>query len=127
MPLINFMTTTASTTRPPAKSSGKIGDPVTHLTNLKICPLMQPSTRGQHEIRGITGFDGIHVQFWETYTESHQHTDGGMTVTQLPDIVVNDYLVISGTTYKVAWIEAQPATTSFGATLMIYVYEDKNR
>lgn len=127
MSLKTFMTTTASTTRLPAKASSKIGDPVTHLQNVKITPLMLPSATGQHMIREITGFDGTFVQFWETYTESHQHTDGGVTVTQIPDIVIGDYLVVSGVTYRVQWAKQQPATSSFGATLLMYVYEDESR
>lgn len=127
MPLRNFMTQTASTTRLPNKSGGKIGTPVTNLTNLRICPLMLPSATGQHMIRQITGFEGSHVQFWETYTESHQHTDSSVTVTQLPDIVQGDFLVVNGVTYTVEWTEQQPATSSFGATLLLYVYEDKSR
>jgi hypothetical protein len=127
MPLVNFMTQTASTKRHPAMASGKIDAAVTNLTNLKICPLMLPSATGQHAIRELTGFNGANVQFWETYTESHDHTDSSVSVTQLPDIVQGDLLVVGSTTYVVEWIEQQPATSSFGATLLIYVYEDKTR
>jgi hypothetical protein len=127
MPLADMMTQSASTTRLPTKASGKIGAPVTNLTSLMIAPLMLPSATGQHMIRQLTGFDGSHVQFWETYTESHTHTDSSVSVTQMPDIVQGDFLVVSGVTYTVEWVEQQPATSSFGATLLIYVYEDKNR
>lgn len=125
MPLRNFMTTTASTTRLPAKSGGKVGAPVTNLTNLKITPLMLPDTRGSHAVRQAIGLEGTAVQFFETYTESHAHTDSSVSVTQLPDIVTGDRLVIGSTTYEVLWCEQQPATTSFPATLLIYVIEDK--
>lgn len=127
MPLRDFMTQTASTKRHPAKASGKIGAAVANLTNLLITPLMLPSASGQHAVRQVTGFEGTHVQFWETYTESHAHTDSGVSVTQLPDIVVGDILTVDSVNYVVEWTEAQPATTSFGKTLLIYVYEDKNR
>lgn len=127
MPLRDFMTQTASTKRHPAKEGGKISAAVANLTNLLITPLMLPSASGQHAVRQVTGFEGTHVQFWETYTESHLHTDSGVAVTQLPDIVQGDFLVVSGVTYTVEWTEAQPATSGFGATLLLYVYEDKNR
>lgn len=125
MPLRNFMTTTASTTRNPAKSGGKVGAPATNLTNLKIMPLMLSDTRGLHQIRQAIGLQGTAVQLFETYTESHTHTDSSVSVTQLPDIVTGDRLVVGSITYEVLWCESQPATTSFPATLLIYVMEDK--
>jgi hypothetical protein len=125
MSLRSMMTTTASTTRTPAKSGGKVGAPVTNLTLLKIMPVMLSDTRGLHQIRQAIGLDGTAVQVFETYTESHLHTDSGTPVTQLPDIVTGDRLVVGSITYEVLWCEQQPATFSFGATLLIYVMEDK--
>lgn len=125
MPLRHMMTQTASTTRNPAKAGGKVGAPVTNLTNLKITPIMLPDTRGQHAIRQAIGLEGTAVQFFEAYTESHTHTDSGVPVTQLPDIVTGDRLVIGSITYEVLWCEQQPATFSFPATLLIYIIEDK--
>lgn len=128
MPLRNFMTTTASTTRNPALSGGKIGTPVTNLTNLKICPLMLSDARSQQAlmVRQAMGLEGTLTQIWETYTESHLHTDSGTPVTQMPDIKTGDRLVIGSTTYTVRLADMQPATTSFGATLIIFVTEDRD-
>lgn len=125
MPLRNFMTTTASTTRHPAMSGGKIGNPVTNLTNLKITPLMLMDTRSALSLQQAIGLEGTLGQIWETYTESHAHTDSSVAVTQLPDIVAGDKLVVDSVTYHVQWANRQPATTGFGATLILYVYEDK--
>jgi hypothetical protein len=125
MPLRNFMTQTASTTRHPAMSSGKIGTPTSNLTNLKITPLMLMDTRSALSLQQAIGMDGTLGQIWETYTESHAHTDSGVSVTQLPDIREGDKLVVDGVTYHVQWANRQPATSSYGATLIIYVYQDK--
>lgn len=126
MPLRHMMTTTASTTRNPAISGGKIGAPVTNLTNLKITPVMLPSATGQHAIRQLVGLDGTAVQVFEAYTESHTHTDSSVSVTQLPDIEAGDRLVVGSITYTVKWAEQQPATLAgFGVTLLLYLVEDK--
>lgn len=102
-----------------------MGVPVANLTNLKICPVMLSDTRGLHQVRQALGLEGTAVQVFETYTESHAHTDSGASVSQLPDIVTGDRLVVGSITYEVLWCEAQPPTSSFGATLLIYVIEDK--
>jgi len=125
MPLRDFMTATASTTRLPAKSGGKIGAPVTNLTNLLICPVMLSAMTGQHNLRAAMGLEGTAVQVFETYTEAHSHTDSGATVNQLPDIVAQDRLVVGSVTYLVRWAEIQPATSLFGATLLLYLTEDR--
>lgn len=125
MPLRNFMTTTASTTRNPALSGGKIGAPTTNLTNLKICPLMMPSAMQQQSLRQTTGLEGAMVTFWETYTESHLHTDSGVQVTQMPDIMEGDRLVVDGVTYTVKRANQQSATSGFGKTLILYLLEDE--
>jgi hypothetical protein len=125
MPLRNFMTTTASTKRHPAKSGMKVGDPVTNLTNLKITPLMLMDTRSALALQQARGLTGTLGQIWETYTESHAHTDSSVAVTQIPDIVAGDKLVVDGVTYNVQWANRQPATTGFGVTLILYVFEDE--
>lgn len=125
MSLSRMMTTTASTQRTPAMSGGKKGDPVTHLQSVKITPVMLSSATGQHAIRQAIGLEGTAIQVFETYTQSHAHTDGGSPVTQIPDIVNGDRLVVGSVTYTVRWCEQQPATSGFGATLMVYITEDK--
>jgi hypothetical protein len=125
MPLNNFMTATASTLRHPAIVSGKRGDPVTHLEAVKITPVMLADTKGVERITKAAGLEGSAVQIFEAYTESHSHTDDSSPVTQLPDIIAGDQLVIGSITYAVRWAEQQPATTSFGATLIVFVTEDK--
>lgn len=128
MPLRHMMTTTASTTRNPAISGGKIGAPVTNLTGLKIAPLMLSNTQSQSAlmVRQAIGLEGTLTQIWETYTESHAHTDSGTSVTQLPDIKTGDRLVIDSTTYTVRLADQQPATTSFPVTLIIFVTDDRD-
>lgn len=126
MPLRDFMTTTASTTRHPAISGGKRSTPVTNLTNLKITPVMMSSNVGQHATRMAQGLPKAAVHRFETYTESHTHTDSGVSVTQLPDIREDDRLVVGSITYVVVEAEIQPATSGFGATLLIYLDEEKS-
>lgn len=125
MPLRHLMTTTASTTRPAAMVNGKKGDPTSNLTNLKITAVMLSSASGQHAIRQAIGLDGTAVQIFETYSESHTHTDSSVSVTQMPDIEAGDRLVVGSVTYIVRWAEVQPATFSYGATLLLYLTEDK--
>lgn len=127
MTLSTFMTATATTTRPPAISGGKIGDPVTHLENVLVTPVMLSSATGQHNIRQAIGLEGSAVQVFECYTESHEHDDNSVTVTQMPDIKAGDRLAVGGVTYNVRWAEIQPATTSFAATLLLYLTEDKRK
>jgi hypothetical protein len=73
----------------------------------------------------MIGLEGTAIQIFETYTESHAHTDGGVSVTQVPDIRAGDLITIVGVTYAVRLCEQQPPTTSYGATLLIYITEDK--
>jgi len=123
--LRKVMTDTAITKRTPAISSGKVADPVTHLEGVKITPVMLASARGLHSVRQAIGLEGSAVQVYEAYTESHEHTDDDTTVTQLPDIRNGDRLVTGGVTYNVRWAEQQAATLSYGATLLLYLTEDK--
>lgn len=125
MTLTNMMTATATTTRLPAMSGGKRGDPAANLSGVSITPVMLSDTRGQHQIRQAIGLDGTAAQVFEAYTQSHTHTDSSVEVTQMPDIVVGDRLTSNSVTYTVRWVEQQPATSSFGATLIMYLTEDK--
>lgn len=125
MPLVNFMTQTASTTRHPAMTSGKRGTPVTHLTNLKITKPMSQYNQGDRQLRQALGLDGTLVQEKEAYTESHTHTDGGVSVTQMPDIIAGDKLIVGSITYNVEWVDIEPAPSSFGETMILKLTEDK--
>lgn len=126
MPLADFMDTTATTKRLPALSGGKVGDPVENLTALSIvAPQLLPGT-SQQQMRQTLGIQSMAVYIWRTYTESHTHTDSSVEVTQMPDIVRGDQLIVGSTTYTVKLAEQNPATTAYGATLVLYLVEDKS-
>jgi len=125
MTLLSMMTASADTTRLPAIVGGKRGDPTTHLESVSITPIMLANTRGQETIRQAIGLEGTAIQLFEAYTQSHTHTDDSASVTQMPDIIVGDRLVVGGVTYNVRWVEQQPATSGFAATLILYLTEDK--
>jgi hypothetical protein len=125
MPLNNFMTATATTTRNAAMVGGKRGDPVTHLENVKITTVMLPDINRVQTVRKAIGLDGTAVQIFEIYSESHSHTDDSVLVTQVPDIKEGDRVITGGITYNVRAAEVNPATTSFGATLLMTVTEDR--
>lgn len=125
MPLVDFMTQTASTTRSPAMASGKIGNPVANLTNLKITKPMSQFNQGDRQLRQALGMSGTLVQEKEAYTESHTHTDSGVSVTQMPDIRAGDKLIVGSVTYNVEWVDIEPATSSFGETMILKLTEDK--
>ena len=122
MSLKRLMTATAMTTRHPAPDvDGKIGTRTTWLENVKITPVMLASASGQHYARQASGFDGTSVYQYETYTESHEHTEDSSTVTQLPDIRQSDLLTVDGLTYVVKRAAIDTPTTSFGKTLYLYL------
>ena len=125
MTLSQMMTATASTTRHPAMADDQIGDPVTHLESVKITPPMLPSTNTQQSVRQAIGLEGTLVQVFECYTESHAHIDSSASVDQMPDIIANDMLITGGITYSVRWVDQQPPTASFGATLIMFLTKDK--
>jgi hypothetical protein len=120
------MTTTASTKRSPAMSSGKVAAAATNLTSLLITPVMLSKMTGQYAIRQAIGLEGTMVQVFEVYTEKHIHTDSGVSVDQVPDIEVGDKLVVGSITYEVRWAESHSPASSFGATLQLYVIEEKS-
>lgn len=125
MTLSSMMTATASTQRTIARVGSKFGDPVTNLESVSITPLMLVGVRNIQGIRQATGLEGTAVQIWQAYTESHEHTDSSSTVTQIPDIVESDLLISDGITYKVVLAQINPATSSFIATLILYLTESK--
>ena len=120
-----MMTATASTTRNPALSGGKIGDPVTNLESVKITAPTLPDRRGTEAIKKAAGLEGSAVQVFEAYTQSHSHTDSGSPVTQIPDIIAGDRLITGGITYNVRTAEKDAASISFGQTLILILTEDR--
>jgi len=125
MTLSAFMTETATTQRMEAMVGGKRGDLEAHLSGVKVTPPMLPSASGQHAIRQAIGIEGAAVQVWECFTEKHAHTDGGVSVTQLPDILKNDRITIDSITYVVRWAKPNSPTSGFGKTLVMYLTEDE--
>lgn len=124
MSLRAFMTATATTERSTI-SSGKSGQPSANLSGVKITPPMLPSQESAFMVRPVPGFEGSAAQLWIAYTESHTHIDSGASVTQMPDIQAGDRLTVNSIEYSVEWAEADPATSSFGATLIIGLVRDK--
>lgn len=122
--LKSMLTVTASTERS-TMSGGKSSTPASNLTQLLITPVMLASNRGLQELRQAIGLEGSTVQLFECYTMSHTHQDGGSPVTQMPDIIFGDRLIVSGVTYIVKWAEIQNITSRFGQTLIIYLTKDK--
>jgi hypothetical protein len=125
MTLLQFMTEITLTKRVPSISGGKIGDPVTHLENVKVVPRQLFDTFGTHTVRAAIGLEGTAMQLFQTYTESHAHIDDSAPVTQVPDIISGDRLILDGVTYQVRFAEKQTLTISFGETLYLYITEDK--
>jgi len=120
--LTHSMTATASTKRSPDAAGGKVGARETHLSGVKITPLM-PASRDTVQHPAMQA--GTYV-LWEAYTNCHTHTDDGVSVTQLPDIVEGrDLLVVDGTEYVVQYVGRWPAVGSLGAYLQIVVREYK--
>ena len=116
---LRVATTTISTTRPPAVSSGKRGDRVTNLESVKVVPLMpaSESTFTRAATRSAS------LELWETFTQVHTHTDSSVSVTQIPDIRQGDVLVSGGVNYDVIWVGDYPATGQFNAFLHIVMEE----
>lgn len=127
MSLRAFMTATASTQRKGAMTGAVTGNMADNLASVSITPPMISSNNGDHIIHAAQGLSDSAVQIWRAYTESHSHTDSGATVNQVPDIDIGDKLTCNGVTYYVFWVETQPATSAFAATLMIYMYVDKKK
>ena len=127
MPLSNFMTATATTTRNPAQVGTKIGDPVTHLESVKITPIMLPNSTRLDSIKKAIGIDGGAIQVVEAYSELHLHTDDSSPVTQIPDILAGDRLIVDSVTYNVRTAEVDSASTSFGKTLRLVLTEDRRK
>lgn len=127
--LTKMATATYSTKRSPAKVSGKTSISVEHLTGVKAVPLMPLVATGvsggnipNAPNKSVTGRV---KDYWITAMESHAHTDGGSPVTQIPDIIERDVLVVDGIDYKVREVQNWPATISIGAHIYVTVEESR--
>jgi hypothetical protein len=114
---------TYSTKRPPARVDGKRGGtPVTHLENVPFVPLYpkrESNTSAQG--RAETIVEGI-----EFYAQYSTHTDGGVEVTQVPDVVEDDYIVDSnGNEYKVTYVGTWPQTNVRKSFIQVITEEAK--
>lgn len=122
---LNRMTTaTATTARRPNIAAGQRGAHVAHLSGVTLTPPMLSSATGNHQIVAALGLEGTGVQLWEAYAEAQTHTDDSVETTGVPDIAEGDTITVNGLTYAVRWARVQPATGSFGATLMLYITEE---
>jgi hypothetical protein len=119
------MNVAASTTREGTASGGVSGDFATNLTNLLVTYPNPPEQKGGQRVRTAQGLEGAAVHDFECYTESHTHTDGGVSVTQVPDVLVGDKLTIGSTTYMVQETGLWGETSGFGVTRYIYMDVDK--
>lgn len=121
---LRLIMTTIVTTQRQIMASGKRGNPTTHLENVKITPVQLPSADGQHSIRKAIGMESS-IVVYETYTETHSHTDNSVTVNQVPDIQEGDRLIVGSDTYLVRFAEPQPPLLSVKASLRIVLTKDK--
>lgn len=127
MSMSKFTTATYSTKRSPVYVASKTGVPVAHLTNVKCVPIM-PLIKGESD--NITRAVNVSVSgrvkgHWVTSTQVHSHTDGGVSVTQLPDIIEDDILVVGSKEYNVKEVHSWPATSSLPAFLYLIVEESR--
>jgi hypothetical protein len=83
---------TATTQRRKADGTGL----ESNLAQVKVLPLM-PVSAETAEAFGLAS----PREAKETYSRSHTHLDGGVQVTQLPDILESDRLTVDGLTYIV--------------------------
>jgi len=119
-----FKTILVDTKRTPPKTGTKKGDPVTYLENVASSPLILPSQQAQQAVRAALGMEGTAVQLWELRMHKSTHLKEEESVTELPDIVAGDRVVIDSQTYAVQWADT-PHPYSFGQILMLYITEDK--
>lgn len=127
--LTKMATATYSTKRNPAKVAGKTGAAVTNLTGVKFVPLM-PLVQGETTVNqpprsAKKALSGRIRDYWITYAEFQTHTDSSVEVTQIPDIIEGDILVVGSTNYKVRGVDNWPATTAFLAYIHVMVEESR--
>lgn len=121
-----FKTIQISTKRIPPQSSGKTSDAVSNLSGVESSPLILPSQQQQQAIRmaiGSDATDGTATQLWELRIHKCAHVDSGVNVNQLPDITVDDIVVINSVNYFVRWADITHPFI-FGDMLLLYVVED---
>lgn len=117
---------TYSTKRSPSKVAGKTGESVANLTGVKCLPIM-PLVQGvettpQYANKALSG----RVKgYWITSCEYQTHTDGETEVTQLPDIIERDKLVVGSDEYTVRDAQSWPATSSTLAYLYLLIEESR--
>lgn len=123
----DFKTIQISTKRAPAKTSGKVGSPVTNLTGVESSPLVLQDVRNRQGLSkafgDIVGDSGL-VQVWELYLKKCAHVDSGVNVNQLPDIAITDIVTVDGVDYRVRWADITHPF-AFGDVLIVYLTEDK--
>ena len=127
MSFAKLATETYSTKRSPVYSSGKTGLPSTHLTNVKCVAIMPLISGDSDKIQRPANISvsGRVKKHWITSTQVHQHTDGGSTVTKLPDIIEDDILVVGSKNYNVKEVHSWPATSSTPAFLYLVIEESR--
>jgi len=90
MSALNFCTQVASTKRSPAVAGGKVGEPVSHLTDILIMPLMPAG----EDIRAEAALNSPR-EAKETYCREE-------------DIIEGDHLVVEGVEYIIRWVGEWP-------------------
>ena len=103
--LSTMATATYSTKRNPAKVAGKTGASVTNLTGVKMLPIM-PLVQGETSVNTFPSsikkaVSGRIKGYWLTSAEYQTHVDSTVSVTQVPDIIEGDVLVVGSKSYKV--------------------------
>ncbi len=127
--LFAMATATYSTKRNPAKVSGKTGAPVANLTDVKCLPIM-PLVQGETSVNTPPRYANKAVSgrikgYWITAAEYQTHTDSGASVTQVPDIIERDKLVVGSKDYTVRDVQNWPATGSTLAFIYLLVEESR--
>lgn len=92
----NRLTTVAATTKRNSDGTGMAA----HLSGLSITALYPASA----EIVTEAGLEGAAREYRQTFIKAQCHTDDGTTVTQIPDILEGDNLVVGGLEYRVRMV-----------------------
>src|SRR3990172_4686010 len=108
MAFSDMATTTVSTKRAGAVSAGKRAAPATNLTGVKILPIMPINTM-RDSVQDRQGLSGQAIETLETYVEYQAHTDSGVAVTQIPDIIEGDIIVVGSAEYEVRHVANWPS------------------
>lgn len=121
MSFSKLLDTTYSTKRPAATSGGKGGTLATHLTGVLCTPIAPAvSGMGDNSVLGIQdGLTGQVLKLYTIETQYQTHTDGGVGVTQVPDILEGDAVVDGSEEYEVRRVEEWPAASNLLAFLRV--------